>query len=775
MTVRRLIEVTGIVQGVGFRPFIYGLAFENNLRGSIINTSRGVEIDVEGLPADVDRFVAGITENAPPLAVIDSVSCRDMPVGGYTNFEIKESRQTSEMLAPITPDTATCPDCRRELLDPGNRRFRYPFINCTNCGPRFTIITGVPYDRPNTTMQDFTMCPDCLAEYRNPGDRRFYAQPNACPVCGPRLRLTDAKGREPGLHGITRNKGQKCMAGDLIGAAQALLLAGEILAIKGLGGYHLACDALNEESVKTLRQRKVREDKPFAVMVKDLDTVRQFCNVSEKEEELLSGSRRPIVLLRKKQDCPVAGSVAPDNDFLGVMLPYTPLHILLMEEGPAAMVLTSGNISNEPIAYRDEDAYTQLAGIADFFLTHNRKIMHRCDDSVTRVFREREYIQRRSRGYAPAPVLLDIDLGQVLAVGGEQKNTFCLTKDRYAYLSHHIGDLENIETMAAFEEGIELYKKVFSIEPEIIACDLHPEYLSTKYALDQQGITLTGVQHHHAHVAACMAEKGLREKVIGISFDGTGYGTDGRIWGGEFLVCDYLDFVRAAHLAYVPMPGGAKAIKEPWRMAVGYLNRTFGPDWRNICRWPGGVDDKTVDTVQAMVEKGINTPLTSSMGRLFDAVSALLGIRLVANYEGQGAVELEQRALGSKISALKPYDIDIEEEKGIFVVNIPITMRQIIDDITRGQPVADVAAKFHLTVMEMILRVCLLIRRNEGINKVCLTGGVFQNILLLELTFDKLRENDFDVYIHSKIPVNDGGIALGQAVIAAERRRNKCV
>lgn len=762
MTDRKLIDVNGIVQGVGFRPFIYGLAGKYNLRGYIANTSRGVEIDVEGDQANIENFITDITGCAPPLSVIEGISYRRLPLMGYRTFEIKKSRETPERLALVSPDTATCPDCRQELVTPTDRRYRYPFINCTNCGPRFSIITGVPYDRPNTTMQEFSMCPECLAEYYDPADRRFHAQPNACPVCGPRLMLSDGEGYEINID-------------DPVKAAQEMLRDGKILAIKGLGGYHLACDAVNEDAVRTLRQRKVREEKPFAVMVKDPAAVQQYCIVEDREEKLLAGSCRPIVLLRKRPDCPAAGSVAPDNDFLGIMLPYTPLHILLLDGGPDALVMTSGNVSDEPIAYSDEDAFKRLSGIADAFLTHNRRIRHRCDDSVTRVFRDREYILRRSRGYAPAPVLLDREMVQVLACGGEQKNTFCLTKDRYAFISHHIGDLDNLETLTSFEEGIELYKKLFGIEPEIIAHDLHPEYLSTKYALAREGIPLVGVQHHHAHVAACMAENGIREKVIGVSFDGTGYGTDGRLWGGEFLVCDYLDFRRAGHLAYVPMPGGAKAVKEPWRMAVGYLNRTFGPDWRDICYWPPGIDDNSVALVQAMVEKRINAPLTSSVGRLFDTVSALLGLRLVANYEGQGAIELEQRALRSEKTVLPIYDIDIEEEFGSFVVNIPITLRQIITDITKGTPSADIARKFHLTVGEIILRMCHLIRRDEGINKVCLTGGVFQNILLLGMTFDKLRKNGFNVYIHSKIPANDGGISLGQAVIVNERGRNLCV
>jgi hydrogenase maturation protein HypF len=759
---RRQIEVTGIVQGVGFRPFIYGLAEEYNLRGYIVNTSRGVEIDVEGPAGAVERFIAGIREKAPPLAVIDEITWRLLPAVGYSAFEIKESVDVPDRLAPVAPDTATCPECRRELLDPGDRRYRYPFINCTNCGPRFTIITGVPYDRPKTTMREFTMCPDCSAEYTDPAHRRFHAQPNACSVCGPRLMITDREGHEISVP-------------DPVDEVRAALADGKIIAVKGLGGYHLACDALNEEAVRRLREKKVREDKPFAVMVKDLATVRQYCLLDEKEGELLAGGCRPIVLLQKRPDRPVAPSVAPGNSFLGVMLPYTPLHILLLDDGPAALVMTSGNVSDEPIAYRDEDAFARLGGIADLFLAHNREIRHRCDDSVTRVFRGEEYIMRRARGYAPVPLLLVREMSQVLALGGEQKNTFCLTKGRYAFVSHHIGDLENVETLASFEEGIDLYKKLFGIKPEIIAHDLHPEYLSTKYAMAQEGIPLAGVQHHHAHVAACMAENRLNEKVIGISFDGTGYGTDGHIWGGEFLVSDYLDFRRAGRLAYVPMPGGAKAVREPWRMAVGYLNRTFGADWHEVCPWPAGIEESKVSFIQAMVEKGINTPLTSSMGRLFDAVSALLGIRLAANYEGQGAVELEQQALSAVNTALSPYDIDIDEEEGVYVINIPITLRQIIDYLSRGTPVPDIAGRFHRTVTEIIFRMCLLVRRDEGINKVCLTGGVFQNMLLLGMTFDKLRENEFDVYVHSKIPVNDGGISLGQAVIAAERRRNLCV
>ncbi len=759
---RKLIEVMGIVQGVGFRPFIYSLAEKYELRGYVVNTSWGVEIDVQGSTAKITEFITEISNNAPPLAVIDNISWQQLPVSGYRSFEIKKSTASSGRPVPVTPDTATCADCRQELLSPADRRYRYPFINCINCGPRFTIITGVPYDRLLTTMQGFVMCPDCAAEYNDPADRRFHAQPIACPVCGPQLMLIDRAGIQ-------------LMVEDPLKTAQEQLMAGKILAVKGLGGYHLACDAMQEETVKALRQRKIREDKPFAVMVQDMAAVRQYCLVTAREEALLTSSSRPIVLLRKRPDCPLAEAVAPNNDYLGIMLPYTPLHILLLAEGPAAMVMTSGNVSEEPIAYRDEDALARLGGIADFILTHNRDISHRCDDSVTRVFREQDYVLRRARGYAPAPFMLNREIVPVLACGGEQKNTFCLTKGRYAFLSHHIGDLENMETMTAFKQEIALYKKLFDIEPEVIVHDLHPEYLSTKFASEQAGIPLIGIQHHHAHVAACMAEHGLDGKVIGVSFDGTGYGNDGHIWGGEFLVSDYLDFRRVGHLAYVPMPGGARAVREPWRMAVSYLSRTFGPDWRNEYCLLDGIDESKLELVQAMVEKKINAPFTSSMGRLFDAVSAILGLRTVVNYEGQGAVELEQLALRAGNAMQPPYDIDIEEEAGIYLVNLPITLRQIIRDVTKGTNVSDIAYRFHVTVCAIIVRMCRLIRRIEGIERVCLSGGVFQNMLLLTMTFDKLRENDFHVYVHRRIPVNDGGISLGQAVIAGERRRNLCV
>ncbi|MGI8533145.1 MAG: carbamoyltransferase HypF, partial [Geodermatophilaceae bacterium] len=601
------IHIDGIVQGVGFRPFVYGLALEYGVAGTVRNTGDGVDIEAEAAADRLDRFTAALRSRPPALARIESLTCTDVPATGVPGFTIDGSAGTGSRRTLVSPDTAPCADCLADLADSGNRRYRYPFTNCTNCGPRFTIVTGIPYDRRRTTMAGFAMCADCRREYDDPGDRRFHAQPVCCPACGPLLRLLDRAGQASG--------------DDPIAAAAQLLRSSGVVAAKGLGGYHLAADAADEAAVHALRSRKHREDKPFAVLAADVAAVRELCEVGEREAVELTGGRRPIVLLPRRPGAALAPSVAPGNRHLGMLLPYTPLHVLLVEAVGRPIVLTSGNRSDEPIAYLDEDARERLGPVADAFLVHDRPIHIRTDDSVVRVMRGRAQPVRRSRGYAPEPVRLPLACPRpVLAVGAELKNTFCLARGRHAFVSHHIGDLENYETFRSFGEGIAHFSRLFGIEPEVVAHDLHPEYLSTKHALDLPGVDLVGVQHHHAHIAACLADNDAIGPVVGVAYDGTGFGTDGTIWGGEILVAELAGFRRVGHLAAVPLPGGAAAVREPWRMAAAYLRSAYGDAVpaglavaaRHLDRW---------DQVLTMAARGVNAPLTSSAGRLFDAVA----------------------------------------------------------------------------------------------------------------------------------------------------------
>lgn len=763
MIIRQMILVKGVVQGVGFRPFIYRIARENGLKGRVINTSEGVQIDVEGSEEAIRKFTTILNGNPPPLAKIEEINIHSLKPIGFRDFAIQETESGGTAEAFVSVDVAVCEDCLREMFDPGNRRYRYPLINCTNCGPRFTIIKDIPYDREFTTMNVFPMCPECSLEYHDPSDRRFHAQPTACVKCGPEVILRDPSGGVVDKH-------------KPIDGAAHLLKESCILAIKGLGGYHLACNAKDHHAVPALRQRKVREDKPFAVMVHNLEEARQLCYVSEKEADLLTSPARPIVLLKKKGET-VAPEVAPGNAYLGIMLPYTPLHYLLLEKIDFPLVMTSANLSNEPIAYQDEDAFMRLGDIAEYFLTHNRKIEHRCDDSVTRVFMDREYPLRRSRGYSPVPLKLASEGVSVFAVGGEQKNTFCLTKGKFAFLSHHIGDLENLETLEAFHNETEMYRKLFHVEPELIAYDFHPEYLSTKYALDIPGLTKVGVQHHHAHIAACMAENGLDGNVLGVSFDGTGFGPDGSIWGGEFMYASLTDFKRFAHLKYTPMPGGARAIKEPWRMAAGYLFNEFGRDWK-IQESVGFLKNKNgmlLEALEEIMEKWINCPPTSSMGRLFDAVAALIGIRDTVNYEGQAAVEMEQAAVRAINKVDINYNYVTNLRDSVYEIDTGGIISGVLDDLSQKEDESVIAWKFHNTIKDMVVSLCKRGREEFGENRVCLSGGVFQNLLLLDMVYRELTANKFNVYIHRLVPANDGNISLGQAVVARERRKLGCV
>jgi hydrogenase maturation protein HypF len=750
---RKTIEITGIVQGIGYRPFVYNLALALSIKGWVLNNEKGVLIDAEGEDGALRRFIEGLADLAPPLARIETLKATSLEPQNYSCFEIRQSEGTSEGFTLIAPDVATCDACLAELFSPSDFRHRYPFINCTHCGPRFTIIKDIPYDRHKTTMAPFTMCPICRKEYENPVDRRFHAQPNACPACGPSLRLIDRKG--------------STLQGDALDSTLGLLFQGSIVAVKGIGGFHLVCSAQNHGAVSTLRSRKFREDKPFAVMCRDLREVRAHCHVHEEEERLLCSPERPIVLLNRREGSSIAPAVAPFQKTLGVMLPYSPLHHLLLHGPLKSLVMTSGNISDEPIAYKNEEACHRLSEIADFFLLHDRDIHMRCDDSVVRVFQDRPYMLRRSRGYVPFPIKLSHDLEMILACGGELKNTFALSRGPYVFVSHHIGDLENMETLLSFEQGIEHFKNLFSIEPKAVAYDLHPEYLSTKYALSLTGIPKVGVQHHHAHVVSAMAENGLDGDVIGVALDGTGFGIDGTIWGGEFLRANLSDFERVGHLKQVPMPGGAMAIKEPWRMAFAYLLEAFGDKATDLeLDWIKRRDPQKCGVLEGMIEKGVNCPLTSSMGRLFDAVSSLLSVRDTVNYEGQAAIELEMIADPEN---KEEYPFEIREKKQPMVVDPKEMVRGIVQDLIRGRSPSRISGKFHRTVARLVVEMCRRIRSDMGLDRVALSGGVFQNILLLTLVFEGLKEAGFKVYTHHLVPTNDGGISLGQAVIAHMR------
>lgn len=752
--VGRRILVKGIVQGVGFRPRVYGYAKESNLTGWVCNSSRGVEIEITGEETNTAAFIQELKTTPPPLAKIDSFEVVEIPAAHYPDFRIVTSLAEPDEFLPISSDIATCPDCQNELFDPSNRRYRYPFINCTNCGPRFTIIKDIPYDRPNTTMAPFVMCPDCQKEYENPTDRRFHAQPTACPVCGPKLRLISSQG-------------ELAAEEKVIQKSRELIKAGKIVAIKGLGGYLLACDATNPIAVETLRSRKKRSQKPFALMAFNQEEIENYCNIFSEESELLHSIQHPIVLLKKKITNEITEHIAPRQSRLGFMLPYTPLHLLLLEPAadfPKVLVMTSGNLSEEPIAYEDSEAFDRLASIADAFLTNDREILMRTDDSVVSVVDHHPYPIRRARGYAPAPIHLYKSVPTILATGGELKNAFCLTKQRYAFVSHHIGDLQNYETVQAFESGIEHFEKLFRVKPEAIAADLHPNYLSTVYAQERShkdNLPLIGVQHHHAHLAACLADNGWKSEkpVIGFCFDGTGYGADSAIWGGEVLVGGYKTYARTHHLSYMPLPGGDAAIQRPYRIGLAYLWKA-GIKWDIVLPSFQEAEENELTILLKLLEQGINTVDTSSMGRLFDVVSSMLGVCQRASYEGQAAIELE--------SIIDP------DEKGFYdmiidgsVINIPNLLNSILQDIQNGIGVAIIAAKFHNSLVQLVDRLSLSLAKQFDTHTVALSGGVWQNRFLLEKSIGLLHDHGFEVLIHNQVPTNDGGISLGQAVVAA--------
>lgn len=756
MNKRVRILVRGIVQGVGFRPFVFLLARKRSLRGRVLNNAAGVLIEIEGHRSAIQQLIDEIRVNPPPLSRIEAIEfSEDLEPLNYSDFRIAESTANGEHLTPISPDVTTCDDCLRELFDPEDRRFRYPFINCTNCGPRFTIIEEIPYDRARTTMREFEMCIECRAEYEDPLNRRFHAEPIACHICGPQLFWLQS--------GVD----QQAESADAVEQTRRLLLKGEVIAIKGIGGFHLACDALNSEAVERLRQRKYREDKPFAMMAESVAVIREHCEVSKAEEELLLSERRPIVLLERKPGSIIPNAVAPGVKNLGFMLPYSPLHHLLLKNLDRPLVMTSGNVSDEPICFDDEQAVGRLAEIADYFLLHDRRIHMRTDDSVTRVHDGREMILRRSRGYAPQPIKTAFKFEQqILACGAELKNTFCIARGNHAFISHHIGDLENLETLQSFTQGIEHFKKLFHLQPEAIAYDLHPEYLSTKYALSQDHASVKiGVQHHHAHVASCMADNEIEGEVIGVAMDGLGFGTDGRMWGGEFFVADFLEAERIAHLEYLPMPGGAKAIREPWRMAAVFLQRALGDEFEKLnLPFVTHMDVTAWVTLRKMIATGTNCPETSSMGRLFEAMASLLSLRDRNNYEGQAAIELEAIA---DPKCIEWYEFEIGPEGSS--ISAAGVIRKSVEDIVSGVPPPSVSAKFHLGVAHLIASVARRTREERRLNRIVLSGGVFQNMLLLRHVCGILKSEGFEVFTHSRVPTNDGGISLGQAAIANAR------
>lgn len=756
MEIRRQIHVSGIVQGVGFRPYIYRLASERHLVGSISNTSSGVTIEVQGPSEAVEDFLVHLPVEAPPLARITGVNVLDLPCNGDREFQILASRRGEAVHTLISPDVATCDDCVREMLDPKDRRYRYPFINCTNCGPRFTIVRDIPYDRPRTSMAVFPMCPACQAEYDDPLNRRFHAQPNACGDCGPRLELWDC---------VQRRKSVR----DPVAEAIAALEEGMVVAVKGLGGFHLAVDATNAQAVSLLRERKHRVEKPFAIMVPDLEAAEHLCELDAAARSVLRSGQRPIVLLARKPSGLVAEGVAPCNRYLGIFLPYTPLHHLLFAESRfTALVMTSGNLSEEPIAIDNQEALTRLCGLADLFLLHNREILLRCDDSVIRLISGKPRQTRRSRSYVPVPVFLREEVPSVLAVGGELKNTICITQGKHAFLSQHVGDLENLESYRFFEETVGHLQKILEIRPTLIAYDLHPDYFSTRWALRQKGMPCVGVQHHHAHIASCMAENHLDGRVIGFALDGTGYGLDGHIWGGEVLLATYEEFERAAHFEYVPMPSGSAAIREPWRMAVSYLMQHFGRDFLNFkTPFVQQLNPSKTDLLLRISERRVNSPLTSSCGRLFDAVAALVGIRQQVNYEAQAAIELEMAMHATQDATA--YGFNLSPDGTGWIIGTRPLFEQVLDDLGRGVCVSVISRRFHNGLVEVFARLAELLRQSSSLNHVCLSGGTFHNVYLLEKLNSRLSSAGFEVFTHSEVPAGDGGLSLGQALVAARK------
>jgi hydrogenase maturation protein HypF len=751
---RYRIGVTGTVQGVGFRPFVYQLAGQFGLSGFVRNTPEGVEIEVEGSRSDLDSFLAGLTRERPPASRITGLTSSEMAPHGQEGFSIENSRRRGDREVVIPPDIATCEECARELFDPLDRRYGYPFTNCTHCGPRYTIVQEIPYDRERTTMRLFTMCAECKREYRDPSRRRFHAQPNACGKCGPALSLLDGRGK-------------RMKTDDPLSDTVGLLLGGSIVAVKGLGGFHLACLATASDPVRRLRERKRREEKPFAIMSADTASVATFAHVNAEERRLLEDPSRPILLLKKRDPCPIAPEVAPALDELGVMLPYTPLHHLLMRSGreksPLALIMTSANLGEEPIVKDNREAVERLGRIADYFLIHNRDIHQRADDSVTRVIRGKPVVLRRSRGYVPSPIILPREVKEVLGCGAHLKNTVCLTKGRNAYLSQHIGDLENDLSYGFYIETIAHLERILGLTPRIIAHDLHPDYLSTLFAKERPGSTTVAVQHHHAHIASCLAENAESGAVIGICCDGTGLGDDGTIWGGEILLADFSRYERIGCFEQFALPGGEKAIEEPWRSAYSLIKNSQSGGHREAFSglFPE-VPKETLALVERMIDCGINSPLTSSLGRLFDAVASMTGLSRHPTYEGQAAISLEKaiRRRGEE-----SYDTDVLEGE-MLVIRTGELIRSIVEDISSGMPGGEVSLRFHNFLANSLHQAAILAHERTGVKTAAISGGCFQNVYLLEELSGKLERSGFRVLTHSEVPTNDGGISLGQTIVA---------
>jgi hydrogenase maturation protein HypF len=780
--------ITGVVHGVGFRPFVYGLATRLNLHGWVCNTSCGVEIYVEGSPSNIESFIELLGAEKPPLAKIDSieVSTRECQ-NEYQTFDILSSPVLEDVYQPLSADISICPDCERELFDPGNRRYLYPFINCASCGPRFSIIKDVPYSRQNTSMSEFGLCEHCSSEYQDPSDRRFHAHSTACPDCGPFVALREIHSQWPNTS--LKISSIECRTSAIL-KARRLLREGYILGIKGLGGFQIACDASNSLTVEELRDRKGRVDKPFALMAADMDVVQSICQVSQEEQNLLTSREKPVVLLEKKRqngmEYNVSRWVAPHLDTLGVMLPYTPLHHLLLnqtdlllrtEPAPPLLVMTSGSLAEEPIATDDEDALLRLTPLVDAFILHNCDIQMRCDDSVVcadpgstssdhqgRPSPGVIYL-RRGRGYAPYPVQLPFEVRPTLAVGSEFRNSFCLAHDQVAFLSQHIGDMENVQTYESFEKSVAYLSHVYDIQPELIAHDLHPDYSSSHYVKRSPlPARRVEVQHHHAHIASCMADNGLDDRrLIGLSFDGSGYGTDGAIWGGEVMLASYAGFDRFAHLEYLPLPGGESASRTPWRIAVAYA-RALGLDIDGL-PFLQQIDKQVLNTLRQQVDQGRQHPFTSCMESLFDAVAGLTGIRNESTYESQARLEMMSLAR-SIVPSMKCYPFVLETAENGTILRLKDLLAAIIQDVRNRRPTEMIAARFHRTIAEMSVDVCRRARRSTGLNEVALAGSVWQNLIITDLVRSGLKRDGFTVYTHCHVPANDGGLALGQAMVA---------
>ncbi len=742
-----IITVSGLVQGVGFRPFIYRLANEAGLEGWVLNTNENVRIGLEADQASLERFIERVRQQAPPASEISDISIEMAPPEVFSGFRIIESKNLSEAVTRVSPDIAVCKDCLQDMKKQPNRQ-DYPFLNCTNCGPRFTIIKDLPYDRARTTMQEFTMCPACRNEYSNIGDRRFHAQPTACSVCGPEYTLVQGSEKTSGIQ-------------EILGRTAKLIDEGGIVAIKGLGGFFMACDALNEEAVKRMRDSKHREGKPFAVMFSSLEAAGRYCEISGAEASLLSSWRRPIVILKEKNG--LAPGVSNGFASIGTMLPYMPFHYLLFDKiKTRVIVLTSGNLSEEPIIIDNRQAEDILGPVSDAVLHYNRGIHNRSDDSVAMVIRDQPRLLRRSRGYVPNPVQTGFTVEGIFAAGAELVNCFCLGKGKQAIMSQHIGDLKNFETLAFYRETVDRFSALFRLEPALVACDLHPDYLSTRYARELELPTVT-VQHHHAHIASVMAEHGVTETVIGVSFDGTGLGDDQHIWGSEFLICDLAGFKRLAHLEYIPMPGGDMATHEPWRMAVSYLYRIYGRDLLDMdLPFLTGLNLLTVEQVIQAIEKNINSPLTSGAGRLFDAAAALLDLCTFSSFHAEAPMRLENIVRPLTLQAY-PYDWGTE-------ISMAPAFQAMVEEVMGGVDVGLIATKFHNTVVEIIIKGVKKISLESGIRTVALSGGTFQNSYLSSRVESGLLDAQFRVLFPMQFPTNDGGIALGQLVVAAKKR-----